>query len=162
VGLGPEALRRGKASLPDTSVRRRGEASHQPELGGHPKGAHESATGTFADNGIVSEMLNGVSDDVESPRGSLLCAPHLGALRFFSEADSRLRTNLTEGWAAVHEDVPFWPIRCDPYSVVDESERAGKPKFRLTNDHSWPPPGLVSADGTLRVRGIMWRRSTTR
>ena len=56
---------------------------------------------------------------------------------------------MQEGWAAEHADVPFWPLRCDPYSVVDESERAGKPKFRLTNDHSWPPPCSVSLDGSL-------------
>ena len=89
----------------------------------------------FADNAIVSEMMHGVADDVSAPRGSFLCAPHAGALRFYSEAHSRLQVNVQEGWAAEHADAPFWPLRCDPYSVVDESERAGKPKFRLTNDH---------------------------
>ena len=55
-----------------------------------------------------------------------------------------------EGWASSYDELPFWPMRRDPYSVVDESARAGKPKFRLTNDHSWPPPGSVGLDGTLR------------
>jgi len=31
----------------------------------------------------------------------------------------------------------------DPYGLVDESARAGKPKYRLTNDHSWPPPATM-------------------
>ena len=109
--------------------------------------AHASTK--FADNAIVSEMMHGVADDVSAPRGSFLCAPHAGALRFYAEAHSRLQVNVQEGWAAEHADVPFWPLRCDPYSVVDESERAGKPKFRLTNDHSWPPPCSVSLDGSL-------------
>lgn len=29
-------------------------------------------------------------------------------------------------------------------AVVDESERAGKPKFWLTTDLSWPHPGRLS------------------
>ena len=61
------------------------------------------------------------------------------------------------GWAHEHAELPFWPLRCDPYSVVDESERAGKPKFRLTNDHSWPPPHAL--DGTLLDEGGRWAPS---
>jgi len=106
------------------------------------------AEGGFDDEGIVSEMLSGINDDVKGPRGTFLCAPHSGALRFYSEARSRLQANVDGGWAVEHDALPFWPLRCDPYSVVDESSRAGKPKFRLTNDHSWPPPGGVTADGT--------------
>ena len=34
-----------------------------------------------------------------------------------------------------------------PYSVVDESVRAGKPKFRLTTDLSWPPLQSMRAEG---------------
>jgi hypothetical protein len=94
-------------------------------------------------------MQHGVSDDVQAPRGSFLCAPHLGGMRFHEEAAQRLRTGVQEGWAAEYDSLPYWPLRCDPYSTVDESARAGKPKFRLTNDHSWPPPGMVSADGSL-------------
>ena len=113
--------------------------------------AADLAGGEYSDKAILAEMLNGICDDVVGPRGSFLCAPHQGGLRFAAEAASRLQTGVTEGWAAEYAQVPYWPIRCDPYSVTDESERAGKPKFRLTNDHSWPPPGTVplgySADG---------------
>ena len=44
----------------------------------------------------------------------------------------------SKGWATGGWELPCWPIRANPYSVVDESERAGEPKFRLTNDLSWP------------------------
>ena len=102
----------------------------------------------FADQEIVGEMLDGIADDVDAPRGSFLCAPHSGALRFYSEADSRLRAGVAEGWASEHAELPFWPIRCDPYSVVDESLRAGTSKYRLTNDHSWPQPGMMRVRDT--------------
>ena len=102
----------------------------------------------FADQAIAAEVCDGIADDVAAPRGSLLCAPHTGALRFYSEARARLDVNVNEQWAVEYASLPFWPLRCDPYSVVDESERAGKPKFRLTNDHSWPPPGTIAGDGT--------------
>ena len=105
------------------------------------------AESPIADAAIVQDMLDGVSDDVEAERGTFLCAPHSGALQFYAEASSRIQASVDEGWSHVYESIPFWPIRCDPYSVVDESERAGKPKFRLTNDHSWPP--LRASDGTL-------------
>ena len=101
----------------------------------------------FADLGIVSEAIDGITDDVVAERGSFLCAPHTGALKFYSEADARLRAGVSEGWAREYDELPFWPLRCDPYSLVDESARAGKPKFRLTNDHSWPPvaPGAAAS-----------------
>ena len=105
--------------------------------------------GDFADAGILTEVLYGISDDVRAPRGSLLCAPHSGALCELAQASSKLAILVSEGWAEQHAELPYWPLRCDPYSIVDESARAGKPKFRLTNDHSWPPPGRVAADGTL-------------
>ena len=101
------------------------------------------ARGAFTDVGILREMLDGICDDVVGPRGSFLCAPHQGGLKFAEEAHSRLQAGVTAGWAAVYDALPYWPLRCDPYSVVDESERAGVPKFRLTNDHSWPPPATV-------------------
>ena len=103
----------------------------------------------FADQAIVSEILNGVSDDVKGARGSFLCAPHTGALQFYSQARARLDAGVAAGWAFECDSPAFWPMRADPYSIVDESARAGKPKFRLTNDHSWPPPRAVAADGTL-------------
>lgn len=113
--------------------------------------AHAEAGGAFVDNNIVREVLDGISDDVVGVRGSFLCAPHSGAImEFHAEAAARLQAGVDEGWASAYSELPFWPLRCDPYSVVDESARAGKPKFRLTNDHSWPPPGSVALDGTLR------------
>ena len=33
----------------------------------------------FADRAIVSEIVMGIADDVDAPRGSFLCAPHSGA-----------------------------------------------------------------------------------
>ena len=111
----------------------------------------------IADESIVREMLDGVSDDVRAERGSFLCAPHVGALRYAAEAQARLQAGVKEGYAVSYPDLPFWPLRCDPYSVVDESERAGKPKFRLTNDHSWPPPH--ADDGTLLDEGGRWAPS---
>ena len=110
--------------------------------------------GTFADKAILSDVLNGVSDDVRAPRGSLLCAPHTGALQGMAQAEAKLKALVDEDWAETHESLPFWPLRCDPYSVVDESERVGAAKgsfakARLTNDHSWPPPGAIAGDGTV-------------
>jgi hypothetical protein len=115
--------------------------------------AHAAADGAFVDHAIVREMVDGIADDVTAQRGSFLCAPHAGGMQFFAEANTRLQAGVRAGWASEHDEMPFWPLRCDPYSIVDESERAGKPKFRLTNDHSWPPPLSVSVDGTLRSEG---------
>ena len=45
-------------------------------------------------------------------------------------------------WASGrHTSLPCWPIRSCPMSVVDKSVRAGKPKWRLTTDLSWPHVG---------------------
>ena len=101
------------------------------------------ASGEFGDRAILAEMISGITDDVVGPRGSFLCAPHPGGLRFAEEARQRLQAGVDDGYAVAYSALPYWPIRCDPYSVVDESERAGTPKFRLTNDHSWPPPATV-------------------
>ena len=110
--------------------------------------------GDFIDQAILSDVLHGVSDDVRAPRGSLLCAPHTGALQGMAQAQAKLEALVDERWAETHAALPFWPLRCDPYSVVDESERVGAPKgsftkCRLTNDHSWPPPGAVAGDGSI-------------
>jgi hypothetical protein len=113
----------------------------------------------FADAEIVREVLDGVSDDVQAPVGTFLCAPHTGALRFMAEAESRVEVGVEAGWSKRHESVPFWPIRCDPYSIVDESERAGRPKFRLTNDHSWPPPRAGDGCEPQSLNGSMNRAS---
>lgn len=98
------------------------------------------------DRAILDELARGVADDVSAPRGTFLCAPHTGALKLFSVAAAKLQAGVDSGWASWSADLPRWPIRCDPYSVVDESERTGEPKFRMTNDHSWPPPASL-ADG---------------
>lgn len=97
----------------------------------------------FADLAIVSEMLSGVEDDSRCRRGTLLCAPHAGALRHFDVALEKLAKNVTRGWGSESLALPCWPLRTSPYSIVDESLRAGEPKFRLTTDLSWPPAGHV-------------------
>ena len=92
----------------------------------------------FADQAIVAEMLDGIRDDVECERGSFLCAPHAGAIDQLAVASGKLDAQVELGFSESYAELPFWPIRCDPYSIVDESVRAGMPKYRLTNDHSWP------------------------
>ena len=100
----------------------------------------------FADCAIVDEMLRGVSDDTSMPQGTLLCAPHASALRSWSVAAERTSRNVAKLWACEGE-LPAWPLRVSPYGLVDESERAGEPKWRLTNDLSWPPPNVLPAGG---------------
>ena len=97
----------------------------------------------YPDQAIIDECLRGFCDDSQVEFGTLLCAPHSGALAFFEQAEAKITKSVLQGWAEDHERLPMWPIRCSPYSVVDESARAGKPKFRLTNDLSWPKPGVV-------------------
>lgn len=54
--------------------------------------------------------------------------------------------DVDEGWASGgHAELPCYPLRSCPFSVVDESVRAGRPKFRLTIDLSWPHPGMLLA-----------------
>ena len=101
----------------------------------------------FADGAIVGEMLSGVEDDSLCQRGTLLCAPHAGALACLAVALEKTSANVSKGWATGGHTVPCWPLRTCPFSVVDESLRAGKPKFRLTTDLSWPHPGSLVADG---------------
>ena len=98
-----------------------------------------AAAADFADRVVVRELCDGIEDDTCVPRGTLLCAPHASALADFAVASGKLQKNMTEGWAFEHS-LPFWPLRCCPYGLVDESEKAGKPKWRLTQDLSWPPP----------------------
>jgi hypothetical protein len=109
----------------------------------------------FDDEGIVSEMLSGIEDDSRCIRGTLLCAPHAGALRLMSVARQKLAANVTNGWSSGGHDLPCWPLRSCPYSIVDESVRAGKPKFRLTTDLSWPHPGAMEVDG-VSVDAVNW------
>ena len=103
----------------------------------------------FGDYAIVDEMVTGLLDDiVELPhqRGTLSCAPHLSALKHWAVASERTARNVERKWAYEGE-LPCWPLRACPYGVVDESQRAGEPKWRLTNDLSWPPPGSLPAEG---------------
>jgi hypothetical protein len=106
----------------------------------------EDAAG-FRDQAIVSEMLDGVCDDSMCRRGTLLCAPHVGALRDLSVALAKTEANVAKGWARPAAELPCWPLRTCPFSVVDESVRAGKPKHRLTTDLSWPHAGMMEAGG---------------
>ena len=101
----------------------------------------------FEDQAIVSEMLQGIRDDAECERGTLLCAPHNGALKLYAQGRDKLLKNERRGWATGGWELPCWPLRASPYSVVDESGRSGEPKFRLTNDLSWPHAGMLN-DGS--------------
>ena len=101
----------------------------------------------FSDQEIVGELKSGLEDDARCARGTLLCAPHTSALQNITMAAEKLKKIVSSGWGFVSE-LPAWPIRACPYGMVDESERAGKPKWRLTNDLSWPPPmGIPDGDG---------------
>jgi len=107
----------------------------------------EALADGFCDRAIVSEMMQGVRDDSACRRGTLLCAPHAGALANFQVATEKIAASEAAGWATCGFDLPCWPLRTCPYSVVDESERAGEPKFRLTTDLSWPHEGRMCDDG---------------
>lgn len=135
---------RGEPALPTVPS---GAGGVEPRTSLNLQAVREAATAgdSFADKGIVDEMLNGITDDVEAPRGTFLCAPHAGALRYHEQVRDRLQAGVDEGWTRSFSSVPYWPIRCDPYSIVDESERAGKPKFRFLNDHSWGDDGRVQS-----------------
>ena len=76
-----------------------------------------------------------------------MCAPHAGGLTHHVEAEAKLAASVAAGYASAPHALPCWPIRTCPYSIVDESVRAGKPKFRLTTDLSWPHPGAMWAGG---------------
>ena len=52
------------------------------------------------DQAIVSEMLNGVADNSRCRRGTLLCAPHVGALTELAQALAKTRANVDKGWAS--------------------------------------------------------------
>ena len=114
-----------------------------PPPGDVIRAAVEQAAIGFADKEIVAELLDGIEDDATCSRGTLLCAPHGGALRFFTEAQKKLDKNEERGWATGGWELPCWPIRASPYSMVDETARAGAPKFRITNDMSWPHWGMM-------------------
>ena len=97
----------------------------------------------FKDQAILSEVRHGIEDDSSCALGTLLCAPHGSALEHFSVADAKVRANVELGWARSAACLPCWPIRTYPVGVIDESERAGRPKHRLASDLSWPHDGMV-------------------
>jgi hypothetical protein len=149
-------LARGEPAVP---VQRSSADGVQPPSAATVLAGFARVDASFADAAIVREVLDGVADDVQAPLGTFLCAPHSGALRFMAEAESRIEVGVEAGWSSRHDAIPFWPIRCDPYSIVDESERAGKPKFRLTNDHSWPPTRSGGGGEAPSLNGSMDRAS---
>ena len=114
-----------------------------PPPGDVIRAAVEQAAVGFADQEIIAELLDGITDNAACTRGTLLCAPHGGALRLFNEAQKKLDKNEERGWATGGWELPCWPIRASPYSMVDETARAGAPKFRITNDLSWPHWGMM-------------------
>ena len=136
-------LTRGERARP-LPVSRHGEC--EPASGLSAAAVQRAGLG-FADQEIVAEMLHGVEDDAECPRGTLLCAPHVSALVLWPEAEKKMAANVAKGWAMPECELPCWPLRTAPYSIVDESVRAGKPKFRMANDLSWPQPGMMSHGG---------------
>ena len=101
----------------------------------------------------MPDLVNGVDDDTDSTleRGTLLCAPHVGGLALIAQASAKFAESVDQGWATLHQAVPRWPLRAVPWGMVDESERAGKPKYRMTIDLSWPHEGMMK--GVTSVNG---------
>ena len=91
----------------------------------------------FADQAIVSELIHGVSDD--GPRGgaTVLSPPHEGALRHYTQVMRKLEQDATRGWSTGGWRLPFWPIRANAYSIIEEVRGARK-KHRMVIDLSWP------------------------
>ena len=91
----------------------------------------------FADQGIVSELIHGVSDD--NPRGgaTVLSPPHEGALRFYAQVLAKLKKDEGRGWSSGGWNLPFWPVRANAYSIVEEL-RGAVTKHRMVIDLSWP------------------------
>ena len=109
--------------------------------------AYERLAGeSLTDQAFLSEVRRGVQDDADEKleRGMLLCMPHGGAMQFVAQAEEKFEKEIANCWMKRFAFLPGMPIRVGPYTVVDESERAGKPKFRLVNDLSWPHPGMVA------------------
>lgn len=121
-----------------------GVSEHEPE-GDVCVRALRAASDGFADQGIVGEIAWGVSDDADGviERGVLCCGPHRGGLEHIAAAAAKTVAGVEAGWVELHDTAPCWPLRAVPWSVVDETERAGRPKFRVTVDLSWPQPGMM-------------------
>ena len=136
----------------------RGSTVDEPPVGGMNRDRVRQVlrNGRFDDVAICQEVLQGVSDDSDAVRGVLLCAPHKGAYEHLDQAMAKVDASIVEGWCSKpFQGLPCYPLRSSPYSVVDESIRAGKPKFRLTTDLSWPQPGMI--DGVQSINHTMQR-----
>ena len=92
----------------------------------------------FEDQGIVSELAYGVSDDNPGEcKATVLSPPHEGALLFYAEALKKLEKDHVRGWSTGGWRLPFWPMRANAYSVIEEVRAAGT-KYRMVIDLSWP------------------------
>ena len=91
----------------------------------------------FADQGIVSEIIHGISDDAPWGGATVLSPPHEGALRHYAQVVLKLEKDAVRGWSSGGWRLPFWPIRANPYSIVEEV-RGTKTKYRMVIDLSWP------------------------
>ena len=96
----------------------------------------EAAEG-FADQGIVSEAIQGFSDDAPLGGAAVLSPPHEGALRHYAQAALKMQKDGARGWSTGGWRLPFWPTRANAYSVVEEL-RGDKKKYRMVIDLSWP------------------------
>ena len=115
----------------------------------HAEAVREEAEG-FSDQGIVSELLMGVSDDAVVEQGvTVLSPPHLGALRHYKQLLLRLQRDASMGWTTGGWSLPFWPIRANAYSVIEET-RGTKTKHRMVIDLSWPLEAMAMEGGPAR------------
>lgn len=96
-----------------------------------------AASAGFADQAIISELLHGVSDDAACEQATVLSPPHMGALEYYAQLQEKLGKDRARGWSHVAQAIPFWPVRANAYSMVEE-ERGGVVKHRMTIDLSWP------------------------
>ena len=107
----------------------------------------------FLDQEIISELVYGVSDDAACEAVAVLSPPHVGALQYYAELQTKLAKDRKRGWSrSTGWDMPFWPVRAAAYSVVEE-ERGSVTKHRMTIDLSWPRPeaglGVESVNGSI-------------
>ena len=100
------------------------------------KAVREAGIG-FADQAIISELINGVSDDAPLGGAAVLSPPHEGALQHYAQVALKLEKDKARGWSSGGWTLPFWPIRSNAYSIVVET-RGGKTKHRMVIDLSWP------------------------
>ena len=117
-----------------------------PDSSLHAEAVRAMAIG-FADQGIVGELLYGVSDDAVVEQGvTVLSPPHIGALRHYAQLMERLERDEAKGWTSGGWSLPFWPIRANAYSVIEEV-RGAKTKHRMVIDLSWPIEGMAVEGG---------------